>query len=100
MIIPHLSYHSQQYETKIGENDGKNKRKVPVSGLQKEFAVNHNDNGLSEGHLEAPEIRLPPGPGEILDKEGHQRVPQGQGGPPEQAPMAHQGIRAIPKHQL
>ena len=79
----YLSHHSQEYEWKDGENNWENKRKVPVSGLQEQFTVDHNDYGLSKGHLQGPEICFIPSPGEILDKEGHQGVPQSKGGPPK-----------------
>ena len=96
MSILHLSHDRQEYKAQDGKYDWKNERKVPVSGLQKELDVDHDDDGLSEGDLQAPEVGHVPGPGEVLDKEGDQGMPQGQGGPPQQAPVVHQGIGAIP----
>ena len=48
----------QETETEHGEEDGQNKVDIPVSGLQEQLEVDHNDDGLSHGSLEGPEVRV------------------------------------------
>ena len=48
----------EESKTKHGEEDGEQKVDIPVSGLQEQLEVDHDDDGLSHGGLEGPEVCL------------------------------------------
>ena len=53
-----LQEKGEETETKDGEEDGHDQVDIPVSGLQEQLEVDHNDDGLSHGSLEGPEVRV------------------------------------------